>query len=382
MNLASIFSSKKHHPYTQEDIDIIRLIRSQNVGPRTFYSLVRFYGSASKALTKIEELSIRGGKAKPIVVYTNLQVEEELAKLDDIGAGIVTYKDSDYPKMLKHIPDAPPVITYLGNKKILSEDFCAIVGSRNGSLNGRNFTSIICKKIVSRGLNVVSGLARGIDTEAHNSSLPKTVAVIAGGIDHIYPPENTKLYNKIIEQQGAIIAELPIGSVPLGQHFPQRNRIIAGMSILTLVIEASLKSGSLITARFALEQGREVCAVPGFPLDPRCQGTNKLIKAGAHLIESYDDLEEIIAQSLHHQTSLFDLPNKIISPSISIDEELLNSNNRQQILSCLSSVAISIDELYHATNLPLPIIYTILLEYELAGKIVRANNGGFIRLFS
>ena len=215
--LSSIFRSKPS--YKSDTIDIIRLIRSENVGTRTFYSLVKMFGSATKALEKVQEMSLNGGRQKPIKLCSEADVEKELEKLHDAGANLLTYVDDAYPALLKHISDAPPVVSYLGNSSIFNKKFCAIVGARNASLNGQNFASSIAKQLSQNNINIVSGLARGIDTAAHKASLPNTVAVIAGGIDHVYPPENEKLFKEISEK-GAIIAELPIGSVPLGQHFP------------------------------------------------------------------------------------------------------------------------------------------------------------------
>ena len=378
--LSSIFSKKTS--YTSETLDIIRLIRSENVGPRTFYSLIKIYGSSTKALEKIQEMSLNGGRAKPIKLSSKSDVEKELEKLSSIGANILTYADDHYPKLLKHISDAPPVISYLGNKEIFNKKFCAIVGARNSSLNGQNFASNIAKNLSEHSINVVSGLARGIDTAAHKASLPNTVGVIAGGIDHIYPPENAKLYREITETGGAIIAELPVGSVPLGQHFPQRNRIISGISMVTLVVEASLKSGSLITARMALEQGREVCAVPGFPLDPRCQGTNKLIKEGANLIESFEDVMELLNQSDIRENSGFgEAAGNCNFTTMQLDESAINKASRSMVIDVLSSTATNINDIQKSTNLPLPAIYIILLELELAGKISRSPGGGIVRVF-
>ena len=377
--LSSILRSKPSH--TSETIDIMRLIRSENVGTRTFYSLIKMFGSASKALEKVQEMSLNGGRQKPIKLCSKADVEKELERLLSAGANVLTYIDNAYPKLLKHISDAPPVISYLGNNAIFNKKFCAIVGARNASLNGQNFASNIAKQLSQNNINVVSGLARGIDTAAHRASLPNTVAVIAGGIDHIYPPENAKLFREIAEN-GAIIAELPIGSVPLGQHFPQRNRIISGMSMVTLVVEAGLKSGSLITARMALEQGREVCAVPGFPLDPRCQGTNKLIKDGAYLIESFDDVMEILHQSdVMEKSSFGEEARDDNFATMPFAEDLINKSSRICVLEVLSSTATSINDIQKSVDLPLPAIYTILLELELAGKVVRTPGGGFVRVF-
>jgi len=376
---SSIFAKKTS--YTSETLDIIRLIRSENVGVRTFYSLVKMFGSSAKALEQIQEMSLNGGRQKPIKLCSKSAVEQELEKLSSVGADVLTYTDDHYPQLLTHIADAPPVISYLGNSRIFNQKFCAIVGARNSSLNGQNFASTIAKNLSQNAVNVVSGLARGIDTAAHKASLPNTVAVIAGGIDHIYPPENAKLFKEIAET-GAIIAELPIGSVPLGQHFPQRNRIISGMAMVTLVVEASLKSGSLITARMALEQGREVCAVPGFPMDPRCAGTNKLIKEGANLIECFDDVMDLLCQSdVKQKVGLGEASGYDNFTTMPLDENIVNNSSRLMVLEVLSSTSVSIDNIKQSTHLPLPAIYIILLELELAGKILRSPAGGIIRIF-
>jgi DNA processing protein len=354
---------------SQEVVDIIRLIRSENVGIKTFYNLVKLYGTATIALEHVEELSLNGGRAKPIKIYSLNSVEKELATLRSIGADILTYLDDSYPGFLKHIIDPPPVISYFGDKKIFSRQSCSIVGARNASLNGINFTTHIASTLAKSSIVTVSGLARGIDTAVHKASLPSTIAVVAGGIDHIYPPENAALYNKIAEN-GAIIAELPVGSIPLGQHFPQRNRIISGLSMVTVVIEASLKSGSLITARMALEQGRDVCAVPGFPLDPRCQGTNKLIKEGAYLIESSDDVFKIMEQ--HNTLNIKELHennDKFLLKNSSVDD--ITNSNRVEVQNVLSATPISLEAIQSHTKLPLIAIYTIILELELAGRVVR-----------
>ncbi|MDF2964884.1 MAG: protecting protein DprA [Rickettsiaceae bacterium] len=370
--LATILSTVKHSPtYNAETIEILRLIRSENVGTRTFYSLLQLYGDAKTALENIVELSLKGGRQKPISIFSKTAAEKEIEQLAKIGARLITYKDNDYPYLLKHIPDAPPVITVLGNPKLLSRESVAVVGARNSSGNGTLFAERIAKALGEQGYNVVSGLARGIDTAAHKAALATgTIAVIAGGIEHIYPPENEDLYRKIAEE-GAIIAELPIGSVPRAQHFPQRNRIISGISLATIVVEANLKSGSLITARLANEQNREVFAVPGFPLDPRAQGTNRLIKQGAQLIESIDDLLESLPKE-NVQLRFEDISNNNFTPirSLIIDEKTL-SVARMKVSQLLSSCPIEIDMLLNQSKLELPVLYTILLELELAGKLER-----------
>ena len=275
------------------------------------------------------------------------------------------------------IYDPPPILSYKGNINLLNNNKCvAIVGARNASANGRSFAHKIANDIVEQGYVTVSGLARGIDSAVHQATISKTIGVIAGGIDHIYPPENKKLFENL-EKEGLIIAELPVGSTPLGKHFPQRNRIISGLSLGVVVVEASLKSGSLITARFALEQNREIFAVPGFPLDPRCQGTNKLIRQGAHLIESVNDIvtnlpqyEEFIKkeESLFKDFAELDVDFKTINTKY-VKEP--SEKERTLVISLLSAVPIDFDYLERETKLPLPILYTIILELELAGRVER-----------
>ncbi len=287
--LKELFLDTNRVSYTKETIDILRLIRSENVGSRTFWSLIKLFGS-STAIENIQEFSLRGGRSKPVKVFSQSEASKELELLEKNNTKIITYKSLEYSRLLLEIFDCPPILSYKGNIGLLSHERClASVGARNASVNGRAFAAKIAKELTDADYIMVSGLARGIDTAVHQVNTSKTIGVIAGGIDHVYPIENVKLFEQI-QQEGLIIAELAIGSKPLGQHFPQRNRLISGISLGTVVIEASLKSGSLITARFALEQNREVFAVPGFPLDTRCQGTNKLIKEGTYMVESTQDI--------------------------------------------------------------------------------------------
>lgn len=371
--------NKPHISYSKETIDILRLIRSENVGPRTFWSLIGIFGNAGIAIENIQEFSLRGGRSKPVKVFSQNDAMQELECLKKNKSQIITYKSTEYSKLLAEIPDTPPILSYKGNIKLLSQQkSLAIVGARNASAHGRAFAAKLAQDLIDLDYITVSGLARGIDASVHQANTSKTIAVIAGGIDHIYPPENIKLFEEI-KENGLIIAELPVGSKPLSQHFPQRNRLISGLSLGTLVIEASLKSGSLITARFALEQNREVFAVPGFPLDPRCQGTNKLIKEGAHIVESVQDIvtnlpsfinvvkkTDDIAQDSSRNNSF-----KMLDIKYS---NLVTNDMRIRVKELLSSTPVDFDCLHNETNLPLQIIYMIILELELAGKIVRYPN--------
>ncbi|MDP4709418.1 MAG: DNA-processing protein DprA [Rickettsiaceae bacterium] len=359
--------------YSNETIDILRLIRSENVGPRTFARLIEFFGSASKALENVADFSVKGGRTKPIKICTKAAAEQEIEQLHKNNAYLLTYKDFNYSQLLLQIHDFPPVLTYKGNVELLNATkIVAIVGARNSSINSRSFAQRISADLVKSGYVTVSGLARGIDTAVHEVSGAQNIAVVAGGIDHIYPPENKKLYEKIIAE-ALLVAELPIGSKPLSQHFPQRNRIISGLSLATIVIEASLKSGSLITANYALEQNREVFAVPGFPLDPRCMGSNKLIKDGAYLLESSADIIANIAsyQELKKSFEESSSYNNNFKTPVSSNNWEIKDSDRDMVITLLSSTTITYELLAIETKLAMPVIYTICLELELAGKIAR-----------
>lgn len=357
----------------EDIINYVRLIRSENVGPKNFLALVELYGGIQNAILAVPELSKRGGKNTPIKVCSISKAEEELENVKKIGGKIICYKDSSYPKQLLTIDDFPPVLTILGNISLLSHKIIAIVGSRNASANGRNFAYTLAKDFSDQNIITISGLARGIDTAAHNGALENytTIAVVAGGIDNIYPPENKELYFKIADK-GVIVAELPYGSVPRGQNFPQRNRIISGISHGVVVVEASFGSGSLITARMALEQNREVFAVPGFPLDPRCKGTNHLIKQGAKLIESAKDVVEEINFTDHINVSYMKERNATSFHNMcyNIDENELDKA-RIEVRNLLNASPIDINEVIKMLNFAPQIILTIVLELELAGKVER-----------
>ena len=263
-------------------LDWLRLIRSENVGPRTFRALINHYGGAGAALDMLPELARRGGAQAPGRICSVTEAEKELAAAARHGTVFIALGEPDYPTRLRMIEDAPPLIAARGRLDVLKSPKVAIVGSRNASAAGVKFAARIARELGQAGFVVVSGLARGIDAAAHHATIDSgTVAVLAGGHDHIYPPEHRTLLDEII-QTGTAISEMPFGWEPRARDFPRRNRLISGLSLGVVVIEAARRSGSLITARLALEQGREVFAVPGSPLDPRCEGTNGLITAGRH----------------------------------------------------------------------------------------------------
>lgn len=370
--LKELFSAPKIS-YDIETINILRLIRSENIGPKTFFSLIKLFGDAATAIDNAPDFSLRGGKSKPIKIFSKSDAEKELELLEKDSAKIITYKSPKYSKLLLEIYDPPPILSYKGNIELLNHNKCvAIVGARNASANGRSFAHKIANDLVKDGYITISGLARGIDSSVHQAAISQTIGVIAGGIDHIYPPENKKLFENLAEE-GLILAELPIGSTPLGKHFPQRNRIISGLALGVVIVEASLKSGSLITAKFALEQNREIFAVPGFPLDPRCQGTNKLIREGAYLVESVDDIVANLPQYeefMKKDDGLFKDFVELGTVNTRYVKEP-SQKERTTILELLSAVPIDFEYLQKETELPLPIIYTVILELELAGKAIR-----------
>lgn len=386
---SSLFFRQKSPTYSQETINILRLYRSENVGAKTFQQLIELFGTASNAIENIAEYSLRGGRSKPIKVYSEADAIQEIENLNKIGANLLTYKDPEYPQLLRHIADFPPVISYLGNASLLNNDkIIAIVGARSASINGKSFASKLSKDLIDKGFVTASGLARGIDTAVHSTDCSSTIAVVAGGIDTIYPPENTKLFEKI-SKEGIIIAEQAIGTKILGSFFPMRNRIISGISHGTAIIEASLKSGSLITAKYALEQNRDVFAMPGFPLDPRSHGSNSLIKDGALLLESAEDIIANISSfdplnplcKTNIKKSLADFAtndNNFRVQNIS-DEITVTDSDRRRVIDLLSSTPVSIENIIDETQMPITIIYTICLELELAGRISR-HPGGKISL--
>lgn len=352
-------------------IDALRLIRSEQIGPMTFFRLVKFCGSVEKAIEMAPAISKRGGRAKPIRITPKAEAEREYEALTKYGAEILLYGEHRYPRLLQMIADAPPVITVRGNTHLCASDnLVGMVGARNASTNGCIFAKKLASDLGSAGYVVVSGLARGIDTAAHRGALGcGTIAVIGGGINNIYPPENAILFEEIVTT-GLIISELPYGAEPHARSFPGRNRIIAGMSRGVVVIEASLKSGSLITADYATDYGRDVFAVPGSPMDPRCHGTNRLLKDGATMVETVRDiignlapvgelpLAEQFAMNFHE------------APATSLDEQTME-RARAVVLESLGASPTMLDDVLAATGLTTHLLMAVLLELELAGRLER-----------
>lgn len=344
--------------------DWLRLSRAENVGPILFRQLMRRFGSAAAALNALPELAARGGK-RSIKIPPIAPIDDEIARAQKLGVRFVTLGDAAYPAALAAVDDAPPIFSARGNMEILGRRSIGIVGARNASLNGRKLAEILACDLGQNGIAVISGLARGIDTAAHNASLSTgTVAVLAGGVDIVYPEENKHLYDQICEK-GCVVSEQPLGLEPFAKLFPRRNRIISGLSLGVVVVEAAHQSGSLITARMALEQGREVFAVPGSPLDPRCAGTNDLIRQGAVLTEKAAD----ILTHIHAlPRALFETAGDALDPAV--DDASLPAA-RDKISECLAPTPTGIDDLVRHSQLPPHVVLTVLLELELAGRLER-----------
>ncbi len=357
--------------------DCLRLIRTENVGPITFFDLVNMHGSPAKAIDAIPHMAVRGGLKRKLNLPSLSAIDKELDDLSAINARILLYGSAEYSSLLENIYDPPPLLFALGNAGLLRKNSFAIVGSRAASINARTFTRKITEDVGSKGYIITSGLARGIDTEAHKAALTTgTIAVIAGGIDNIYPPENAELYAGIIES-GVIISENPVGTAPTATSFPRRNRIISGLSLGVLVVEASLNSGSLITARCAIDQGRDVFAMPGSPLDARSKGANMLIKNGAVLVESSADILDALRIYGENRLSVFQNTNFEEQTAMPVySEEELNAA-RTEMLSALSFENISLDEICAATEIPPALTRATLLELELADKVHRSPCGRF-----
>ncbi len=342
----------------------LKLIRSESIGVRLFWRLIKKYSSA------IESLKAIGSRSSKYKICEDSVVEREIENTRILGAEFLFFEDELYPPLLREIIDAPPVLTFLGCKEKLAEFnkrvLISIVGARNSSIVANKF----CRQVVSdlgyNNIVIVSGMARGIDSESHKSSISTgTIAVLASGIDIIYPPENKKLYEDI-KEKGIIFAESPLGTTPQGHLFPKRNRIIAGLSSGTVIIEAAKQSGSLITAKYALEYNRDVFVVPGFPLDIKSEGGNNLLKQGAILtLSSQDILDHIFPKKMIQEELLFDNPK--------VESEIRNEEIHEKILNLLSFTPITIDELVSALGVSPQEVLPVLMELEIENKVTRLS---------
>jgi DNA processing protein len=373
----------------------VRLIRSENIGPVTFRDLINRYGGAQRALAALPELAARSGRGKPLYICPVATAEAELEAAARIGAKPLFTIEPDYPPLLAHVSMPPPLIYAKGRLDLLTRPAIAIVGSRDASAAGRSFTRTLASELSAAAIVIVSGLARGIDAEAHRASLARgTIAVLAGGLDVIYPPEHAELHTEIGDI-GCLVSEMPPGFTPRGQDFPRRNRIISGIANAVVVIEAARRSGTLITARMASEQGREVFAVPGHPLDPRAEGTNHLLRNGATMVTAAADILEALGPSLKPRFS-FREPDP--PPDWSIYEAQPPGatgddggggrgaaetkpetsspphdaeGERARVLAVLGPAPVKIDELVRCTGLSARVIQAAILELSLQGIIER-----------
>ena len=350
----------------------LRLIRTDNVGPQTFRELINRFGSAEAAVEALPDLARRGGGN--VVPYTVARAEAELDAAERMGARFVAIGEPGYPTLLRRAPAPPPLLAIRGRAEIFALPAVSIVGSRNASLNGIKFARMLASELGAAGHAVISGLARGIDAAAHTGSIDTgTVAALAGGLDRPYPPEHADLAARICER-GALVSEMPFGWEPRARDFPRRNRIIAGLGIGLVVVEAAVRSGSLISARMAGEIGRFVFAVPGSPLDPRAAGTNGLLKDGATIATCTADILEALAPLAGHapravESDLHEPPDLGGAPAPAEDE-------RNRIVQCLGATPVGIDEIIAHTGAHPAKVHLVLLELDLAGRLERHSGGG------
>ncbi|WP_296707098.1 DNA-processing protein DprA [Rhodoblastus sp.] len=391
----------------EQKLDWLHLIRCENIGPRTFAALIQRYGDAGAALRALPDL-IRQGKGRPVVMASRDAVLREWDQAERLGARLIARIEPDYPASLRAIDSPPPLIFVRGDVALLQKPMVALVGSRNASAAGLAMTERLARGLGAAGYVVVSGLARGIDACAHRASLATgAVGVLAGGLDKPYPPENLALIDQMAER-GAVISEMPFGYEPRGRDFPRRNRVVSGLSLATVVVEAARRSGSLITANFAQDQGREVFAVPGSPLDPRAEGTNDLIRGGALLCASVQDIVDVVAPLAARGATRYDL---LFEPDPAPYDETLwdewdaelapaaqpevaplapprepaqstdDLSPHERIERLLGPAPVAVDDLARASGCSAGEIRLILQELEIEGRIER-QSGDRVALIS
>ncbi len=350
-------------------MDWLQLARTPRIGPVTFFQLLARFGSAEAALAALPGLS--SGLRKH-AIPSRAEVEREYESTLALGGAILRADDENYPKLLGHLAPPPPVLSILGAPAFASRSCVAIVGARQASAAGRKLARDIAKDLSAEGIVIESGLARGIDGEAHAAALEGgTVAVLAGGIDHIYPPQHERLYRKIAEN-GLLVSESPVGYRATARDFPRRNRIITGISDAVLLVEAAERSGSLISARTALEQNRDVMAVPGSPLDPRYAGTNRLLRDGAILVRNAEDVLEVL-ESPSHRTLKAPPPPTYYEEHQRHDE--IPAAQISRVESVLSQTPMSIEEIAHTAQVGEHRCAAILVELELSGRATTYPGG-------
>ncbi|HYI42454.1 MAG TPA: DNA-processing protein DprA [Sphingomicrobium sp.] len=345
-------------------IDRIRLVRSSGIGPVTYRQLLARFGTAAAALAAIPDLARRGGGKTPRLLAVT-EAEQEAARVDKLGAQYLAVGQGLYPQLLAQMDDAPPLLIAKGDLHLLDRKAVAIVGARNASAAACRFARTLAHDLGREGFTVVSGLARGVDSAAHDGALESgTVGIVAGGIDVFYPPEN-EARQKAMFERGLVLAEMPPGTEPRARHFPYRNRIIAGISVGTVVVEAAPRSGSLITARLAAEAGREVMAVPGSPLDPRAQGCNQLIRDGATLVQNAADVAEAVEP----------YQSRVAAPVERYEAQQLDGEAVDDIEQLLGPSPVPVDEIIRLSGASSGAVQMALLELDLAGRLDRHAGG-------
>lgn len=354
----------------QQRLHWLRLIRSEQVGPSTFRDLINHFGTAEQAIDALPDLAKRGGAAKRIRIANLKDIEAELEQAATSGIKLIAMGEPDYPSWLRAIDDAPPVILVKGQLSVLEKPMIAIVGARNCSVIGRKMAVKLARDLGRAGYCIASGLARGIDGVAHEAALETgTVAVLAGGLDRIYPTEHESLSEQITAT-GCLLSEKPLGWTARAQDFPRRNRIVSGLSLGTIIVEAAKRSGSLITANLALKQNREVFAVPGSPLDPRAAGPNQLIKQGATLVTEAKDVLDAL-RPLHGTAHPAPPTVTGLQESPTEDVRDLSETDRSLIIDALGMAPVETDELIRVTGISSGAVYLVLLELDLAGRLAR-----------
>ncbi len=361
----------------KQKLSWLRLIRSDNIGPVTFRDLINHFGSAEAALDALPDLSRRGGAVRSPRIATLAQAEREMETATRFGARFVGIGEPDYPPALREIDGAPPLIAMKGSSAAAIRPSLGIVGSRNASINGAKFAAMLARQCGQAGYTIASGLARGIDAAAHAASLSTgTVAMLAGGLDKPYPPENFRLLDDIYANGGATISEMPFGWEPRARDFPRRNRLIAGVSLGVLIVEAAERSGSLITARLAGDFGRLVFAVPGSPLDSRCHGTNRLIKDGATLVTEAADMLDALSPMMEPRLDMQHVVREGTGDQpISQTGDRAGDKERAILAEALGPSPVETDDIIRHTGLPAATVYLLLLELDIAGKLNRHSGG-------
>lgn len=361
-----------------ERLNLIRLARTDGIGPVNFRRLLREHGTADAALNALPERARRAGRKACVAIPTTDQISEEIHALDRLGGRMILLGDDDYPPLLARIADAPPALSILGNATLLPKRAIGIVGARNASAGGLRLAESLAGALAQKNIVIVSGLARGIDSVAHSAALHPglTIGAAAGGLDRFYPPENEGLYHAIAER-GCLITEAPLGTIPQSSHFPRRNRLIAGLSLGVILIEAALRSGTLITARLALDYGRDVFAVPGSPLDPRSRGGNDLIRQGAILTETVDDVLTQIGDTALPQPGVKNplLPGFAEAATIPFSAAPPPGEILSTLSELLSPVPVAVDDIVARCQFSVSTVLSALSELELGGVVTFLPGG-------